>query len=67
MVTTIANEQFQLVRDAFDESDSVLRIARRILSSQEEYPEVKEIVALFLGKDDNRAEYLGTVQCIYGT
>ena len=67
MVAPTADEHFQLVRDAFDESDTVLRIVRRMLSSYSKCPELKEIVALFLGKDNSQAEYDDTVQSIYGT
>ncbi|KAF7503480.1 hypothetical protein GJ744_003709 [Endocarpon pusillum] len=62
---SITNEQYQLVRDAFDESDAVLRIARRILSSKRDCQEVKEILALFLGEDNTVPEYWGTAQNIY--
>ncbi len=67
MVAPTADEQFRLVRDAFGESDAVLRIARRMLSKIWHNTEIKEIVVLFLGEDDSREEYDYTVQGIYGT
>lgn len=60
----IAAEQHQLILDAFDESDDVLRIARRLLSNRHNRPEVRRTVALFLG--DEAPDDLETMQKLYG-